>query len=138
MIDHNDYPDDLRHHFIRGGYSEQHLKEYMSFVPDWIPAEYRSFFSEYYGYEINGIELSTPGPAFGQDNELKELNDEFGSLYSQVDDFFAIGYIDGDSWVVYRRTDDGSVECGRYDFQDEEWYGGAPFSSLDEFTRSIS
>ncbi|HIW92154.1 MAG TPA: hypothetical protein H9870_10895 [Candidatus Corynebacterium avicola] len=111
MVNHKDYPDDLRHKFIQGGYSEEHLDEYLGFVPDWVPAEYRHFFSGYYGYRINGIELATPGPAYNQDNELKALNEDFRSLYNQVDEFFAIGYIDGHSWVVYKKTDDGSIEA---------------------------
>ncbi|MGV0869470.1 hypothetical protein [Corynebacterium kalidii] len=138
MIDHREFPSDSRHVLYVGGYTAEHLSLYMSEAPPWVPEEYRNFFSRYYGFEINGLEIATPDPALDRKNELNHYIDLFYSTFDEVDAIFPIGYIDADSWIVYAKLDDGSIGCDRYNASDRAWYGGAPYTSLESFVRSIA
>jgi hypothetical protein len=137
MIDISLFPQDDQHRFLVGGYSEEELTENMSFIPDWVPGELRDFFTRYFTCEIHGVRLSTPGPAMFKDNVLREDRERFCGSYPGKAGFFPIAYLNGDSWVVYRKYPDGTVGCGRYDFSDNDWYGGAPFPTLEEFLLSL-
>lgn len=137
MINHNLFPDDGQHKFLIGGYTEDHLRKNMQFVPSWVPEEYFEFFRDYFGYMMDGIEIFGPGPTSEYDNELEEYVTFFYDSFPDVDNVFPIGYMDEDSWVIYKNVG-GTVQCGLFDFENGDWFGGAPYANFEQFTNSLA
>lgn len=87
---------------------------------------------------MGGVEIFGPGPTSEFHNELEEYFQLFNRSHPEYEDFFPIGFMDEDCWVVYRRLESGEVQCGLYDFENGGWFAGAPFSTFEEFTDSLA
>lgn len=136
VINANDFSDDDKIQLYEGGLARTELEEALDFAPAWLPSDLIDFYSRFSGAEIGTIEVMPPGPLFDSSNALKELNKQMVGSCSDTESFFAIAYLNEDSYIVIQRGSETKFRCGKYDFGEHEWYDGAPFQSFTDWMYS--
>lgn len=111
----------------------------LSCVPDWVPPEYCEFFESYAAFGLDGADWFSP---FYPPSDtcsvqsgyasMREVAEAFGA---DVDAWFPVADKFDTEYVAYHRKDDGSVEFGRYHFEDQEFLDG-PYPSMTAWMRT--
>ena len=91
-------------------------------VPDWVPAEYREFCKSYIEFDFgDGDWLSPecpPREPFSVQWGYTCLREAAEVVGADPDAWFPVASVDDSEYVAYHRKEDGSVEFGRYHFED--------------------
>ena len=108
-------------------------------VPDWVPGEYREFFKTYVAFGFDGgIWLSpayAPSEPFSVQWGYAGLRGAAEAVGADPDAWFPVASVDGFDYVAYHRKEDGSVEFGRYHFEDLEYLDG-PYPDMASWMRT--
>lgn len=136
MINSNDFFDDRNVQLYEGGLDKTELEKALDFAPTWLPSDLINFYSKFNGAEIGTIEVVPPRPLFNSSNALKELNEQMADSCSDTENFFAIAYLNEDSYLVIQRKSETELRCGKYDFREHEWYDGDAFQSFTDWMYS--
>lgn len=136
MINSKDFLDNRKVQLYEGGLDKTELEEALDFAPAWLPSDLIDFYSKFNGAEIGTIEVVPPGPLFDSSNALKDLNEQMMDSCSGTEGFFAIAYLNEDSYLVIKRESETELRCGKYDFGEHEWYDGDAFQSFTDWMYS--
>ena len=111
----------------------------LSCVPAWVPSEYREFFDSYAAFGVEGAvwfsPFYAPSDTFSVQSGYASVRKAAESFGGDPDAWFPIADRDDCEYVVYHRKDDGSVEFGRYHFEDQEFLDG-PYPSMRAWMRT--
>ena len=111
----------------------------LSCVPDWVPAEYREFFKTYVDFDFEyGTWLSpiySPSSPYSIRQGYFSLRDTAEAFGADPDAWFPVAFVGDDEFVVYHRKEDGSVEFGRYHFEDLAYLDG-PYPDMASWMRT--
>lgn len=138
MIDLSKFSKEAADQFFGDGFPEEQLQKEMSCVPNWIPQQFWDLWRQFSDVTIGSTMFLSPAPYGAYINAIEGFSSQFKEYsLGGPQNVFPVAYSDAVEWGIFEKRSDGTVVCGMYDFESDEYFRG-PFDSFEEWIYSYA